>query len=196
MTERHNLFYVKQIIIFVLFSMKKFAVFTLLSIFIFNTVGYYIVFKVNQFEVRKEIKSRIKLSLPLEELTAIHIEKNKIENILWVKKNKEFYYNKILYDIVKTDETNTSTTFYCISDEKEQALFTNLDEHINLYISSTDNKNNSTSKKLKEHVVKIYFIHSFVFCFNESAILHKFAALKMNFTSESPEINSPPPKFV
>ncbi len=176
--------------------MKKLAVFTLLSIFLFNTIGYYIAFKVSQSEARNEIKSKIKLGLPIQELVAITFDNSKIENIQWVEKNEEFYYNDILYDVVKIDETNPiATIFYCISDEKEEALFANLDNHIKAHVASNENKSNSASKKLIDHIVKIYFTQPFDFYFYTATLQNKFPILKLNYRSEYSEINSPPPEF-
>ena len=79
--------------------MKKIAVFSLLAIFLFNSFGYFIVFKVAQLEARKEIKTKIKLGLPEKELTAIEFKKSDLKNIHWVKENKEFYYENKLYDV-------------------------------------------------------------------------------------------------
>lgn len=175
--------------------MKKLGAFALLLIFLFNTIGYYIAFKVNQSEAKSEIKSRIKLDLPIQELTSITFDNSKIDSIQWVEKNEEFYYNNKLYDVVKTEGTNQTTTFYCLSDEKEEALFANLDEHVKTHIASNDNKNNSTSKKLIDHVVKIYFTQSFDFHFNTSTLQNNFSILELNYRSEYSETNSPPPEF-
>lgn len=177
--------------------MKKTAVFTLLAIFMFNTVGYYIVFKVNQSEAKNEIKSKIKLGSPVQELIAIKLDNCKIESIQWVEKNKEFYYDNELYDIVRTDETSpTETTFYCISDEKEEALFCNLDEYVKTYITNNANKSNSTSKKLSNHVVKIYFFQSSDFYFHIPSLKINFSNPSLNYSSEYSETSSPPPELV
>ena len=174
--------------------MKKLAVFTLLTIFVFNTVGYYVVFKISQAEARKEIKSRIKLGLSTDELTIIIIDKSKVENIQWLKKNKEFYYNNKLYDIVKVNgDSSSTTTFYCISDEKEAALFANLDAYVKAHITSK-NKNNSPSKKLNDHVIKIYFTQSSVIDFHRTTSKNNFPRYTLNYLSEYTETKSPPPK--
>ncbi len=175
--------------------MKKILPLFLLCIFLFNTVGYYIVFKVAQVEARKEIKSKIEQGLSLDELTEIKIDNQNLKNIQWIKKDKEFYHNNELFDIVKIHSNSTSTTFYCITDEKEHELFSNLDEHITTFISG-EKKNDSHSKKLAEHVVKIYFNHTFSFQFQDSISKCTFATFQLNYLSESPKTCSPPPEFV
>ncbi|MCX6295479.1 MAG: hypothetical protein NTX97_05340 [Bacteroidetes bacterium] len=176
--------------------MKKLAVFSLLAIFIFNSVGYYIVFKVSQSEAKEEIQSNIKLGLPVQKLTEITFDKNAVGKIQWTEKNKEFYYNNKLYDIVKSSDSKNTIVFYCISDEKEETLFADLDEHIKVQLVSNDSKSNSTSKKLSNHVVKIYFNHSSEICFYSNGINYLFSIPKINYLSALTETNSPPPELV
>lgn len=176
--------------------MKKIAVVSLLAIFLFNSVGYYIVFKVAQLEARKEIKTKIKLGLPEKELTAIEFKKSELKNIHWVKENKEFYHQNKLYDVVKKDEKNSSVVFYCIDDKQEHTLFASLDDHVNTFISLNSSKKNSTSKKLNDHVLKIYFSHNHDFHFSNNSTSVNYSFSTKNYQSEFPEINSPPPEFV
>ena len=177
-------------------TMKKAASIFLLSIFLINTVGYFIVFKVAQLEARKEIKFKIKLGIPDRELTAIEFKKSDLQNIHWVKENKEFYYGNKLFDVVKKDEKVSSVVFYCIDDKQEQVLFSSLDEQVNTFITSHKPKSKSSSKKLNEHVVKIYFSNSFDFKFITSTNLVNYSISAKNYSSDFPEINSPPPEFI
>lgn len=176
--------------------MKKIAIFSLLAIFLFNSVGYFIVFKVAQIEARKEIKTKIKLGLPDRELTSIEFPKSELSTIHWIKENKEFYFKGKLYDVVKKDEKSSSIVFYCIDDKQEHALFASLDKHVDTFISSQSSKRNSPSKKLNNHVIKIYFANSFDFNFftNSTILFHSFST--KNHPSEFQETSSPPPEFV
>jgi hypothetical protein len=176
--------------------MKKIASLFLLSIFLFNTVGYYIAFKTVQLAVKKEIKSQIKSNLAIKELTMITINKTDLSTIDWKDGGKEMVYKDEMYDIVRTTETPVSITYYCINDRKEKALFANLDEHINAHISADKPLKNSGSKKLVEHVVKLYFCNEPMLSFNinETGVLFFLTPIK--FPSVFIEINSPPPEFV
>ncbi|MES2593024.1 MAG: hypothetical protein V4608_14170 [Bacteroidota bacterium] len=137
--------------------MKKISVLLLLVIFLFNTVGYFIAFKAVQYQVKKEIKSEIKQGLQLSEFTVITIDKDQLKQIDWVENGKEMYYKGELYDIVKSSENITSITFHCINDKQEKKLFAHLDEHINNHIASNKPLKNGTSKKLTDHIIKLYF---------------------------------------
>lgn len=177
-------------------TMKKAASILLLCIFLFNAVGYIVVFKIAQLEARKEIKIKIKLGLPDRELTAIEFKKDNLETIHWVKENKEFYYQGKLYDVVKKNEKETSIVFYCIDDKKEHALFASLDKHVDTFISSQYSKKSSSSKKLNEHVLKIYFSHTHNFHFSTNSTIVNYSFSAKNYQSEFPETNSPPPEFI
>lgn len=175
--------------------MKKVAVFALLAIFLFNYVGYYVVFKTTQAIVKKEIKTKIKLGIPENELTAIEFKTSDLQNIYWVKENKEFYYNNKLFDIVKKEETSTGIKLYCIDDKQEHQLFAALDDHINQFISTNSQKSNAPSKKLNDHVVKIYFSTHYSYTHAIPFQRLTFPSISSTFSSLFPEIKSPPPRF-
>ena len=175
--------------------MKKITVFSLLAIFLFNYVGYYIVFKTTQAEIRKEIKTKIKLGVPENELTVIEFSKKDFQNISWVKENKEFYFKNQLFDIVKKEETLTGILLYCIDDKQEHELFAALDDHINQLISTNPQKSNTPSKKLIDHVVKIYFSTNYSYAHTITFHLLSFPSVSSNYSSLFPEIKSPPPRF-
>jgi len=137
--------------------MKKITPIFLICIFLFNTVGYYIAFKAVHYSVKKEIKSQIKSSLDITELTIITLNKKDLDKIEWKDDGEEMVYNDEMYDIVRSTETITSITYYCINDKKEKLLFANLEEHISIHIAADKPVKNPASKKLIDHVVKLYF---------------------------------------
>jgi hypothetical protein len=95
----------------------------LLLVCILSIGGYYPVFKLSQWEVRKEMKRKLKLGVPEKELH--HINANlKVE---WVEEGREFRYHGEMYDIIRTETVNDKPVFVCISDEEEESLFSQLD---------------------------------------------------------------------
>lgn len=176
--------------------LKRAAIYILLSTFLFNISGYFIAFKVLQYQVRKEIKSEIKQQLSRSDLTTIAIKKAKKNAILWEEENKEFYYGGALYDIVKSCETNDSIFYYCINDKQEEILFDNLEEHIDRYVTTDEFSKNLAAKKLISPNIKLYFNNSVSlacdYCYLETIFFTK----QTTYTSAVIEINSPPPEFV
>lgn len=175
--------------------MKKAIALFLLSIFLFNTVGYFIAFKVFQYQIQKEIKAEIKQQLNPSDLTTIFIDKNHLEQIEWVKEGKEMYYKGELYDVVRSTENSTSVTYHCINDKQEKSLFANLHEHINQYISGNKSLKNHTAKKLTNIAIKLYFSNETPFLFNAPTSTTRFFSQDLIYTSICIEINSPPPEL-
>lgn len=176
--------------------MKKVAVLFLLSIFLFNTAGYYFVFKAAQYQVRSDIQNEIKSGFDSDELETLIINKNNLAAIEWLESGKEMRYHDQLYDIVKSTETSSTITFYCINDIKEKSLFSKLEDHINTHVLSTVPVKNNSSKKLFDTVVKVYFSTDRSFSFVQAASDIHFFTPNFNYTSALIKTNSPPPEFV
>lgn len=176
--------------------MKKTVAIFLLSIFLFNTAGFYLIFKATQYQIKSVIQNEIRSGFDSPELETLIIPKTNLAGIEWLESGKEMRYHDQLYDIVKSVETSTTLTFYCINDTKEKALYSKLEDHINTHVISTNPVKNNSSKKLIDTVVKLYFSiqNSFSLFQNESNI--KYFTSNLIYTPALIEINSPPPEFV
>ncbi len=105
----------------------RLASISVLSILLINIAGYYPVYKIQQWQIRKEIKKKIKASVPEDELYRIKVTKNSTE-LEWVREDKEFIYDGKMYDIVRCESSGDSITYFCINDTQEMMLFQKLDE--------------------------------------------------------------------
>ncbi len=122
-------------------------------------LGYFVVFKGMQFQVRKEIKRQIKFSVPEDKLVVLRITKaiefgnsNEFKRI----HKGEFRYKGQMYDIIRTEISGDTTIYTCIHDVKESNLFANLDK----YIKEDFEKNNSTKQKankLNSQINNLFF---------------------------------------
>lgn len=176
--------------------MKKVAALFLLSIFLFNTAGYFIAFKVFQYRIQKEIKAEIKQQIDPSELTTIIIDKKNIEKINWVKKGKEMFYEGGLYDVVRSTEDATSIIYFCINDKQEELLFANLEDHINTHIASNKSTKNQDHKKISDHVIKLYFSdEQHVMHQNFKLNQHSFCHVDLFYKSALIEMDFPPPEL-
>ena len=173
--------------------MKSTVSFFLLIIFLFNTIGYFVVFKISQNQIRKEVKREIKMRLNDSDLHTIVFNKNELRTINWVKTDKEFFHNKELYDIVRTSETETTITYYCINDKQEEQLFASLDEHINKHLANhkSSKKNNL---KLIDNNYKILHSSSLTLT-NFYTIINHQTAYKTMLVSTDSALSTPPPDF-
>src|ERR1700752_1646020 len=105
--------------------MKKTGSIFLLSIFLFNTMGYFIAFKISQVEIKQGIRKDIEKGIMGNSVSKIVIENSELASVNWVE-DDEFEYNNERYDLIKKSENRTNTIFYCINDSEESSLFGNM----------------------------------------------------------------------
>jgi hypothetical protein len=102
--------------------LKKIAAIAVLFVFLVNTMGYFVVFKYNQYLVKQEMISRIRTGILHPDvviLKILHPEQN--QQFRRIEKN-EFTFCGRLYDIVVERKTGDTTIFYCLHDNKEESL--------------------------------------------------------------------------
>lgn len=158
----------------------------LLSVMLFSFFGPHIIFSMQQATIRKEIKKRIKLGVPENELVKFNV--NELQgNISWTDGKREFTFNGNKYDVVKKEFSKNGIFFYCINDQQETILFKNLDE---LTKNEWNKKNNSFKNK---PVFQLYFYFSNGVKFPEKENPPVFA-LTQRFTLNEKSVISPPPK--
>lgn len=175
--------------------MKKLTVIGLLTIFLFNTAGYYIVFKTAQYRIKKEIKKEIKLNLHADELTVIRIPLSGISSINWVEENKEFIYFDQMFDIVKSTSDNFFITYYCINDKQEKTLFQNLENQVLKQVENTKNSKNNSSKKNGDNLVKTYFFEDLSMVVFQNSFRHLYPGYNRSFSAVEIFVHTPPPRL-
>jgi len=158
-------------------GMQRAVAISLLFFMLLQAGGYFFVFKIQQHEIRQEIKQQIKAGMPEDELVLL-----KIPNALahesrsfWSIPEREFRSNGVMYDVVRQEGHGDTTWYYCLADEKETRLFANLDEAVKRDM----NQNPARQQKL-ERILQLlgplYFSHPQDFPFLESAQEVKLAA--------------------
>ncbi|MCB0795822.1 MAG: hypothetical protein KDB88_13900 [Flavobacteriales bacterium] len=90
----------------------------------FNLVGYHVLVKVQQMQLRKEVKQRIKIGLSEEELTTIVIATGEEGRLDW-KNDHEFIYEGELFDLVRSETIADGTVIHhALPDHQEHDLIT------------------------------------------------------------------------
>lgn len=172
--------------------MKKTLAILTLILFAFNAGGYLFVFKIKQYQIKKEIKQQIKAGISDENLTVIKLTSETRTQMEWKDKH-EFIYKGQMYDVVReAKDIQGNTLLYCITDTQETLLFAEL--------------NNLANKKQSENQEK-----ACKHLFNLIAPLNALADYKLaiyrdnseikpiyRFIYKEPslEIQIPPPKLV
>lgn len=175
--------------------LKKTLSIILLSIFSFNTGGFFLLFKIQQLLVIEEMKERIKQTLLPTELTLIRIDTKNHNEIEWENKN-EFRYKGEMYDVVSTKTCEDGqVAYYCINDQKETTLFRNLDEQVKKNRDAGDKENNQ-AKVLLNLLSSIYCLPSaFSLMLSQNSQLLKPGGT-LPYLPPVLDVSSPPPKLV
>lgn len=137
--------------------MKKAAPILLLLILLFQSAGYLIVFKVQQTLIRHEIKQQIKAGIPESEQVLLIISHATQQNreVFQRIHSREFRYHGKMYDVIKREEKNGTTWFYCIGDEQETRLFARLDEQVRKEMQTPASE--KQREKLQQWVNPLFF---------------------------------------
>ncbi|NPD45594.1 MULTISPECIES: hypothetical protein [unclassified Lentimicrobium] len=174
--------------------MKKAFSILFLFVFLYNLVGYYIVFNMVQFQVKDEVKYLIKHFVPQEELVLISIENSKSYLLAWTKPNKEFRYQGQMFDIVEKQIKDNKIIYSCIHDFKESKLFENLDIHIKNYISHHPEQQNKT-KNLLNIMAKLFFFQRNTLLLESHSRIKKINTIYIqNYQSIVLDLQYPPPQ--
>jgi hypothetical protein len=162
--------------------LKKIIAVILLLVFLYNVSGYYIWFKLEQYNIKSEIRNNSEIKA----LTLIIIPLNGKSGLVWTEDNKEFIYHGEMYDVVKVKTGNNSKYYYCINDKKEKQLLTD-------FI-----KKDSSQKKSENIIQKVtvnkYQTKPFALIVYNQPITINYCILFNNYTSNISDIHSPPPK--
>ncbi len=172
--------------------MKNAFVIVLLTVFVFHIGGPFVIFKIQEHQIKKEILNQIKKGITINELTQITVSAANEKELLWKERN-EFSYKGNMYDVVQVENVGPNTKVYhCIPDGKESKLLAKYYKDLRKrrkdknhryhsiktlkFIEKTDRlpqKSNETLAEKTQHTGSVYENH---------------------YSPLAPEISSPPPK--
>lgn len=167
----------------------------LLCLFAFNLAGFFFVFKVQQYRIRREIKQYIKQGVPENELALITVTPENENQLDW-KHKKEFRYKGTMYDVVRKEIINKTTIIYhCVTDTQETVLFAHLDEMVSKNMDPKNDQNSPVKNLLKQLSIPYYPPEKPYWSLFQiyTAIIYEYTFL---YSSPSLNIISPPPKIV
>lgn len=166
--------------------MKKYLnIFLLITIFL-NTSGYVLIYKKQQYDIKKEMFRKISTIIDLRLLTKLKLSKTSLPE--WKDEN-EIKFNGSLYDIVKKEDKGSYVILYCINDQKEENVLKNFSKHF-------DDQNKNSSSKRTIAVFSFNAVVNFIYTLHkESVFSENIIANKDCYKSIIKNITSPPPKF-
>lgn len=175
-------------------ALKNAIVFFLLLVFGFNLGGAYIILRIQQHQIRREIVHQIKQGISEKDLTSITVSPENENQLIW-KDREEFSYKGTMYDIVRIEILDNNTKVYhCISDNQETKLIAKYNKEFKK--KRKDRNHRSNPAKTIKYVQKINPLpQKDGLAFSQKTICPNFV-YENNYASLSLEISSPPPKQV
>lgn len=104
--------------------MRKALIYSILALFLYNSMGYYLLFEMNRRSARKVMQSAMEIhsARPVMLKIADPLNDKEFRRI----DHKEFMYKGELYDIVREIKTGNTTVFICLHDARETKLYAGL----------------------------------------------------------------------
>jgi hypothetical protein len=102
--------------------MKKILPIVVLVAMLFNSAGYYIVYEFDRYLIHREVASLLEHGCFNHELSSFSVFNPAADPSFRRVDSREIVYHGNLYDIVKEVPKGKIITFYCIHDNKEEAL--------------------------------------------------------------------------
>ena len=100
--------------------LRKTLAYLLLFLFLFNSLGYYFIFELYKYHVKKEMQ--VQATKDSEVVTILKIAEAEHDPAFQRVEKKEIRYKGSLYDVIKEVQVGRTTIFYCIHDKKEEIL--------------------------------------------------------------------------
>jgi hypothetical protein len=175
---------------------KKIIAFGLLGLFLFNTGGYFFLFRINQSVIQEEVKSLIRSGLCEDSYILLKIQNPSADPDLKMTAKDEFLYKGHMYDIARQVTRGNTTWFYCVNDRKEESLLARY-QHISPMISGFGAHEKAKHSQAILHFISINLAilnsndHPSVYPSGEVKHFVFSTHLISNFQTPS----SPPPEF-
>ncbi|MFH1159876.1 MAG: hypothetical protein V1733_02890 [bacterium] len=99
--------------------MRKTLALGLLLVILLNSMGYYVIFELNRYIIRKEMRGLIGTGKKISMLEITDPGNDK--NFRWVDTHEILVHGR-LYDVIYTSQRGTKTLYYCYRDVKEEKL--------------------------------------------------------------------------
>lgn len=128
--------------------MKHLLAVLLLATFSWQLIGFFTYFECERLRIRREIKQRIKESVPDDQLHVLVFSANEMKQLVWHKPT-EFQFNGHLYDIISRRATKTGWELHCINDIQETHLMANLSA------ATADNMSKSAPHSPLKRILKV-----------------------------------------
>lgn len=160
---------------------------------LFSTTGSYLLFKIFEKQVKKEIKLKIISGNFESEYLTYHFTYEEFLQLEW-ENNKEFFIGENIFDVINVKFSSNYIKVICYLDIKESNLRQNFAQFLNSHLNSDNN-----TKNLIFNYIEVLSFKFILQKFDFNSILNKIFDYSNNKTfslvyhfKDSP---TPPPKF-
>lgn len=174
------------------FSNKITSIIIIIQI-LFSTTGSYLLFKIFEKQVKKEIKSKIIRGEFESEYLTYYFSYEEFLQLEW-ENNKEFFIGENIYDIISVKFSSNNIKVICYLDIKESNLRQNFAQFFNFHLNSDNNTKNLIFNYIE--ILSFKFIMKklyFNFYLNEIFDFSNNKAFPLVY--HFIEFPTPPPKF-
>ncbi len=184
--------------------MKKQGLFSILTVcvlccFILSSGGTFVILELVKHNAQKEVENAIANGKLRDEIVTLNFSIIEVDNQLggfkWEAYGKEFIYNKLLFDVVNIDITDSEYIINCVNDKTEEKISALITQELSLlFTNSIDKQHNSPLKLIKgldynyTHTANNFILSTE---YTISAYLRYFTAVNNQFL---PDILLPPPQ--
>jgi hypothetical protein len=191
--------------------MKKKSSIVFLALFLFNVIGYYAWFAVEQIQARYDFAQKIGQRLDIDTSSPeddVFIAKIKaslythVENTDWEGTGGEFVHEGKYYEMVHQRILNDTLYIYCVVNQKKSELIGNFENYVKDYLLDTvgkDTPNQSHSLKLFKSITKDFIVTDAPQIVRGSSAIHTlfnitYAEPKACLPSNYCPVFAPPPE--
>lgn len=172
-----------------IWQVNRITSFLLLTLFLFNAIGCYLLFFILNSENRSTMQSDLRKG---HHIQLMRIHRSEIKNVVFREEGKEFIFKGEMYDIKSITRDGDFVVFHCINDKTEKRLLAGLETQ------AKSNGNSGSSDKKQDNASKNHIKD--LFCSKENikideSIAVVFPSAGCPFTSYiSPTLPLPPPE--
>ncbi|MCK9422434.1 MAG: hypothetical protein M0Q38_07540 [Bacteroidales bacterium] len=163
--------------------LRKITACIILALFLFNSMGYFIVFELNKFLVKKEMMAYIRNNP--KKLTVLGIDDPDNHSGFRRIGKHEIIHEGRFYDVLHEVKKVKTTLFYCKRDIKEELLSEGFKRMAN----------SKLQHQLLEQIIKIALPYPYVALDNRAAEYFSYPPVSIHLSQVWILPVSPPPKY-
>jgi len=158
--------------------MRKTVSILLTLIFFFQSLGCLVFFKLQQLQVRYQVKTHLLSQLPDHALAVIKLSPKEKKHVFGILGDAdEFRYSGSMYDVIKKEQHADRTWYYCYPDKEETRIFAQLKRIVN------DQMNHNPEKKHRRENIQRLLSSLFFGKHLSPQIVHPFIVLLQSLYS-------------